>query len=272
MPLLQFNKGLTQWLATGASLPYTDALPVFFVGHQDFSRTPHITPFTSNLRAMGGAVKPAAILVISAHWLTMGDTYVNMNPQFKTVEYPVTGSPDAARLVMNAVDAKEESERELDHGAWSVLRHLSPDAAVPVLELSIDMEKPLDYHYNIARQLSSLRKRGVLIVGSGNVVHNLELSALKVWSRKPYEWAAEFDAWVKGRIIDRDISSLFQYYRLGKIADYAVPTMDHYIPMLYCLALCEKNEEIVFTYEEVIKGMSFRCFRIGAATMSESKA
>lgn len=262
LPFLKTNAGLAQLLSSNTGLPTTARMPVFFVGHADFSKKPHVTPFNQNLRAMGATVKPAAILVISAHWLTLGNTYVNINQAYETPEYPSKGSPETGKMIMEKINAKGAEYRDLDHAAWSVLRHIAPEANVPVLELSIDMEKPLDYHYRIARELSSLRSKGVLIIGSGNIVHNLEMSALKVWSNKPYDWALDFDEWAKQRINERDFSSLFQYYRLGKIANYAVPTMDHYLPLLYCLSLCDKNEEIVYTHEEVIRGLSFRCFRI----------
>jgi 4,5-DOPA dioxygenase extradiol len=260
LPLLKANDGLAQ-LLVGNPLPYTEKMPVFFVGHQDFSKIPHLTPFTKNLRAMGALVKPSAIMVISAHGLSWGKTFISVNERYSVPEYPSLGSPEMARFISTLVNVTEQ-ESELDHGAWSVLRHIAPDASVPVLEMSIDMMQPFEYHYSLAKELSNLRKRGVLIIGSGNIVHNLELSSLRFWTKKPYEWALEFDEWVKSRIDNRDIRSLFNYHLFGKFAKYAVPTTDHYLPMLYALSLCEVNEDIVYTYEEVTKGLSYRCFRI----------
>lgn len=262
-PFLKGNIGLSQLLTANTDLPFTPLMPVFFVGHIDMAKKPKITPFTTSLRNMGATVKPAAILIISAHWLTLGDTFVNINEQFQTPEYPSKGSPAAGRLIMDTINAKGDADRDLDHGAWSVLRHIAPAGNIPVLEMSIDMEKPLDQHYSIAQQIKQLRSRGVLIIGSGNIVHNLEMSALRIWTKKPYDWALEFDEWAKQRIDERDFSSLFQFNKLGKIADYAVPTMDHYLPMLYCLSMCDVKEEIQYTYEEVTRGLSLRCFRIG---------
>lgn len=263
LPLLKTARGVEKLLKYPDALAESEKMPVFFVGHQDFSASPHITPFTQCLRDMGRTVKPGAILVISAHWLTLGETYVNISERFDTPEYPVHGSPQTAALIKTLAHVKEEPARDLDHGAWSVLRHLAPNADIPVLEMSIDMEMPLDQHYQLARQLSALRNRGVLIVGSGNIVHNLELTALRFWTDKPFDWALEFEDWARKRIADRDLSGLFQYYKLGKVARYAVPTMDHYLPMLYCMSLCDPGEPIVFTHEEVIKGMAFTCFRVG---------
>jgi len=262
LPLLKDVQGMGQLLQRPGVFAESAKMPVFFVGHKDFSKTPRLTPFTKSLRSMGASVKPSSILVISAHWLTLGDPYVTVNTSFTTPEYPSKGSPETAKTLVELASVKEEY-RGLDHGAWSVLRHIAPGADIPVLQLSIDMEKPLDYHYQLARQLRPLRDKGVLIIGSGNIVHNLELSALKFWSKKPYDWAVEFDQWAKNRIDERDFTSLFSYYKLGRIADLAVPTLDHYIPMLYCLALCDLNENITHTYEELNRGGSFRCFRIG---------
>jgi 4,5-DOPA dioxygenase extradiol len=178
----------------------------------------------------------------------------------------VAGSPETGRRIIQDISSvTEDPEHDLDHGAWAILRHISPKSDIPVVELSIDMTKPLDYHWDLARQLYRLRKQGVLIIGSGNIVHNLELSMLKMatLSKKPYHWAVEFDQWVKERIDARDVASLFLFQRLGKIATLAVPTSDHYIPLLYSLALAEQNDPITYTYEEVIAGVSMRCLRIG---------
>ncbi|MFB6456256.1 dioxygenase [Chitinophaga sp. Hz27] len=263
LPLLKTARGVEKLLHHPNALAESDKMPVFFVGHQDFSLSPHITPFTQCLRDMGSSVKPTAILVISAHWLTLGNTYVNISEKFDTPEYPAHGAPQTAALIKTLAHVSDEPARDLDHGAWSVLRHLAPNADIPVLEMSIDMEMPLDQHYQLARQLSALRRRGVLIVGSGNIVHNLELTALRFWTEKPFDWALEFESWARSRIENRDLSGLFQYYKLGKVARYAVPTMDHYLPMLYCMSLCDPGEPIVFTHEEVVKGMAFTCFRVG---------
>ena len=210
--------------------------------------------------------RPNAILVVSAHWLTLGETLVSTKPHYEVPGYKVAGSAGTGKLIVEYIPSVEKDpEWELDHGAWAILRHISPQADIPVIELSIDMTKPLDYHWQLARQLYRLRRQGILIIGSGNIVHNLELSMLKMatLTKKPYHWAVEFDQWVKERIDDRDITSLFLYEKLGKMATLAVPTADHYIPLLYSLALAEENEPITYTYEEVFAGLSMRCLRIG---------
>jgi len=243
-------------------------MPVFFVGHGDSRNAFLDNPFTRSLEQMGKSLpaRPNAILVVSAHWLTLGQTLVNTKIHFDAPEYPVVGAVETGHRIVEAVPlVLQDPHRDLDHGAWAILRHIVPKADIPVIELSIDMTQPLDYHWDLARQLYRLRKQGVLIIGSGNVVHNLELTALKwaLFNRKPYHWAVEFDQWVKGRIDERDITSLFLFQKLGKVATLAVPTADHYIPLLYALALADQRDPIVYTYEEVIAGMSMRCLRIG---------
>lgn len=268
LPLFSKAEQLNTLIKVSASFPKTEKMPVFFVGHGDPRNAFRDNPFTRSLTTMSNnlAVKPVAVLVISAHWLTLGETLVSTKASYETPEYKAAGSPGQGRLIMQDIpDVKDDPDRDLDHGAWAILKHLFPAADVPVIELSIDMAKPMDYHWKLAQQLQELRNKGILIIGSGNIVHNLELSALKMvtFSKKPYHWATGFDEWVKARIIDRDFSSLFYYYKLGKMADMAVPTLDHYIPMLYSLALVQKNEPITFTYEEVLAGVSMRCMRIG---------
>jgi 4,5-DOPA dioxygenase extradiol len=255
----------------------TDRFPAFFIGHGNPMNAIEDNAFTRSLHEMGRSVPetPKAILVISAHWLTRG-TYVSTNPKPEViydfggfppalykVTYPAPGSPEYGREVMTLLpEAKEDKDWGLDHGAWTILKHLFPKADIPVFELSIDYGQPMQYHFDLAARLKSLRNRGVLIIGSGNIVHNLSM-----WfSRKdasPYDWAVEFDEWAKARILSRDFSSLIAYEKQGAAAKLAVPTPDHYIPMLYSLALAGKDEEIKFTYEEVFTSASMRAFRIG---------
>ncbi|HEX2535366.1 MAG TPA: class III extradiol ring-cleavage dioxygenase [Chitinophagaceae bacterium] len=236
-------------------------MPVLFTGHLD-NVNEETQPFIESLRTFGTTIKPAVILVISAHWLTLGGSFIQANKSFHVPEYPSTGAPETANYVADHTGVQLH-QRELDHGAWMVLKHIAPNGDIPVLQLSIDMEQPLDYHYRLARQLAPLRDMGVLIIGSGNVVHNLELSALRFWTKKPYSWAEDFDQWVKQRIDARDFSSLFRYNTAGKSARLAVPTADHYIPLLYALSLMNQQEEITHTYEQVFRGLSLRSMRIG---------
>jgi 4,5-DOPA dioxygenase extradiol len=254
----------------------TARMPVFFVGHGSPMNAVEDNSFTRSWEAMGKSVmeKPNAILVVSAHWLTQG-TFVSTNPSPETIydfggfpaelyqqKYPAPGSPVFAKQVMKMIpEVKEDKEWGLDHGAWVVLKHLYPDAKIPVFQLSIDYYKPMQYHFDLAMRLKSLRDKGVLIIGSGNIVHNLRL----FFSNKdmtPFDWTIEFDAWVKERIMARDFQSLIDYEKHGSSAKLAVPTVDHYVPMIYSLALADKNENIQFTNEETLGSISMRAFRI----------
>ena len=252
-------------------------MPAFFIGHGNPMNAILDNSFTRSLKAMGEGVRqtPNAILVVSAHWLTRG-TFVSTSPKPETiydfggfpaelykVNYPAPGSPEYAREVMKELpEVRENAEWGLDHGAWTVLKHMFPGANIPVFEMSIDYHQPMQYHFDLAERLRSLRNKGVLILGSGNIVHNLRLWFSKT-DELPYDWTIEFDEWVKGRIEAGDFKSLVTYEKHGSSALLSVPTPDHYIPMLYSLALADKNEEITFTYEELLPAASMRAFRIG---------
>jgi len=256
----------------------SDPLPAFFIGHGNPMNAIEENPFTKSLQEMGKSIRqtPNAILVISAHWLTRGGTWVSTTPKPETiydfggfpaelykVNYPAPGSPEYARELMNLIpEVKEDTQWGLDHGAWAILKHLYPAADIPVFEMSIDYGKPMQYHFDLSARLKSLRNKGVLIIGSGNIVHNLRMWFAKP-GLEPYDWALEFDEWVKGRINARDFISLIEYEKHGSSAKLSVPTADHYIPMLYSLALAGPEEEIKFTYEEVFTSASMRAFRIG---------
>ena len=240
--------------------------------------------FTRSLNKVGDDIKnnftPSAVLVVSAHWLTSG-TFVNIskNPEIiydfsgfpeelYRVKYPVIGSPDYADEVKRIISlVAETSKWGIDHGSWTVLKHLFPNADIPVFQLSIDYHKPMQYHFDLAKQLKSLREKGVLIIGSGNIVHNLRLSFQTVareGENAALDWAIEFDEWAKNKIDAREFNSLINFEKAGEIGKLAIPTVDHYVPMLYSLALAEKDEPIIYTHEEVTFGaMSMRCFRIG---------
>jgi 4,5-DOPA dioxygenase extradiol len=252
-------------------------MPAFFIGHGNPMNAILDNPFTRSLERMGQSVtqKPNAILVISAHWLTHG-TFVSTSPKPETiydfggfpaelykVSYPSPGAPESASKIMLDIPLiQEDKEWGLDHGAWTILKHMFPKADIPVFEMSIDYGQSMNYHFELAVLLKSLRDKGVLIIGSGNIVHNLSL-----WFAKndelPYDWNIEFDQWVKERINQRDFRSLINYEKHGASAKLAIPTPDHYIPMLYSLALADKKEDIQFTYEEVFSAASMRAFRIG---------
>lgn len=258
----------------------TQKMPVLFIGHGNPMNAIYDNNFTQSLNKLGKTLeKPNAILVISAHWQTIG-TYVSTNPWPKTiydfggfpkelfeVKYEPKGHPRLAKeLISNvtSVAVKENIEMGLDHGAWTILRHIYPEADVPVFEMSIDFEKSPAFHYNLGRELSKLRQKGVLILGSGNIVHNLRLLDWNNAYGKPFDWAQDFDLFVKNNIDKRDFQPLIEYEKYGKAAMLSVPSNDHYLPMLYTLGMAKSNEPIKYIYEGYEFGsLSMRCFQIG---------
>ena len=242
-------------------------MPVLFVGHGNPMNAIEKNEYHNKWGEMGKSLpKPKAILVVSAHWLTNG-TKVTAMERPKTIhdfggfpdelfaqQYPAKGSPELAKETQSLITkTKVQSDLEwgLDHGTWSVLLPMYPNADIPVFQLSIDYTQPPRYHYDLAKELSALRKKGVLIIGSGNIVHNLGMID---WSGKAYDWNIEFDEKIKGYMDAGNHDAVVNYQRLGKIAQLAVPTNDHYVPLLYALALQEKNEGISYFNEKCEMG------------------
>jgi 4,5-DOPA dioxygenase extradiol len=252
-------------------------MPALFVGHGSPMNAIEENVFSRAWAEAAGTVpRPDAILCVSAHWETAG-TRVTAIERPRTihdfhgfpqslfeVEYPAPGSPGLARLVRETVRAtpvREDSDRGLDHGAWSVLRRMFPAADVPVVQLSLDRTKGPSFHYALGRELRLLREKGVLIVGSGNIVHNL---GRMVWEDTRYGWAVEFDETIKELILSGDHDLIIGYPELGEAARLSVPTNEHFLPLLYVLALLDKGEEIRFFAEWVTLGsISMRSLRIG---------
>jgi len=264
----------------------TTKMPVLFIGHGSPMNIIQNNSYTRSLAALGRSLqRPKAILVISAHWLTKGTSVTCMeNPktihdfygfpdELYALRYPSPGSPETARMLMDRVKKVAVScgnEWGLDHASWAVLKHMYPEADIPVIEMSLAYSfnewnsKPLQYHYDLAAELSDLRKKGVLIIGSGNIVHNLGLLDFDNIDAPAFDWAGEFDEKVKSSLLTGDRQSLIRYQDWGQAALLAVPTLDHYLPMIYALALQEKNEALVFTHEGFQHGsISMRCFKIG---------
>ncbi|MBS3913750.1 MAG: 4,5-DOPA dioxygenase extradiol [Bacteroidetes bacterium] len=260
----------------------TTKQPLVFIGHGDPMNALRDNAFTKSLNVLGKDLialeKPKAILCVSAHWLTRG-TYINNAEKPPTihdfggfpqelfdVQYPAAGSPDYAGKTKELVkDSELTTDWGLDHGAWTVLKHVFPLADIPVYQMSIDYYRSMSYHFELAKQLSALREKGVLIVGSGNVVHNLQLSFQKMMEgdSKAYDWAIEFDQWVKDRIWDCNWTELANYEKQsgGKLS---VPTPDHYAPLMYVMGLAGNQEPIQSIYESVeFGGISMRTFKIG---------
>jgi 4,5-DOPA dioxygenase extradiol len=267
--------GLIRDLAEAPNAGVT--MPALFVGHGSPMNAIEDNEFS---RAWSEAAKslprPRAILCISAHWETVGSQVTAMERP-KTIHdfdgfpeplyakrYPAPGAHDVARLAQDTVRKTQVSldfDWGLDHGAWSVLCRMFPQADVPVVELSLDRTQEPAYHYELGRELKGLRKKGVLIIGSGNMVHNLRKI---VWQDTAYDWALEFDAKMKHLILSGDHDSIIRYPKLGQAARLAVPANEHYLPLLYVLALQDKADEVRFFADKVTLGStSMRSVRIG---------
>jgi 4,5-DOPA dioxygenase extradiol len=252
--------------------PETPTMPVLFIGHGSPMNALEDNIFTRSWKELSGKVaRPSAILVISAHWLTKGSFITAVDkpatihdfggfPQaLFDVQYPAPGLPGlaqetAALFPENMVHL--DDEWGLDHGTWSVLKHMYPLADVPVLQLSIDYHQPPAYHFEMAQYLQKLRKRGVLIVGSGNIVHNLGKVA---WDKMgeadfAYDWARESNELLKQKILSRDFKALIDYKNLGTSTQLAIPTPDHYYPLLYALGLAQPNEELTLFNDYAVAG------------------
>jgi 4,5-DOPA dioxygenase extradiol len=250
-------------------------MPVVFIGHGSPENALEENEFTRNWRELARSIpKPKAILSISAHWLTEG-TAVTAMPKPRTIHdfygfpealykirYPAPGSPDAAARIVKAVaSAKVQPDEEwgLDHGTWSVLVNMYPQADVPVLQMSLDYYLPPLRQYQIGRELRALRGEGILILGSGNLVHNL--MALD-FGAAPYGWALEFDAFVEHALAARDDDALIQYAR-QKTARLAHPTYDHYLPLLYVLGASEWETPRQFNGGIFAGSVGMRCAVFG---------
>lgn len=254
-------------VAEGKSQKTIERAPVLFVGHGSPMNAIADNPFTrtlSTLRRLYPA--PRAVLCISAHWMTEG-TWITHMPRPRTihdfygfpeklfeVQYPAPGSPEIADLISTTIrHPKINPDDEmwgLDHGTWSVLRHMFPKADVPVLQLSLHMEQPAPYHYELGRQLRALRDQGVLIVGSGNVVHNLRRISWEPGAA-PFAWAVEFDAWIRDRLLAGDHPALIYDFRQTEAGRQSVPTMEHYYPLLYTIGACDEDDQLEFHFDEI---------------------
>ncbi|MES2141039.1 MAG: class III extradiol ring-cleavage dioxygenase [Bacteroidota bacterium] len=246
-------------------------LPVLFTSHgnpMDIPVSREERPFWNTLFELGKELQKdyevKAVLVVSAHWCTRG-TFVNVSPdqkqiydyygfpkEYYEVKYEAKGSPEIAHEIKKLIPSIEETtDWGLDHGAWPMLMHLFPNAGVPVFQMSLDYYAKPNYHYEIGKQLKSLRGKGVLIIGSGSLIHNLPLAGQKFMKNDmtPYGWEAEYDLWIKKQIDERKFDSIINYETSHKLGKLAAPTPDHFVPVLYSLGLMDTKDEIKYFYE-----------------------
>lgn len=257
-------------------------MPVLFLGHGSPMNAIEENEFVQAFRKLGREIpKPESILCISAHWETRG-THVTAMPKPETihdfggfppelyeVQYSAPGSPELAQTAKESVSLTEvglDQKWGLDHGAWSVIRHLYPAADTPVVQMSLDYTKAPEYHYELAKQLGKLRRRGVLIIGSGNMVHNLRLiDWRKLNDEYAFDWAEEAQEKMKNLITEGDHDQLIRARNLGRAFELAIPTPEHYLPLLYTLALRDKDDSITFFNDKPVGGsVSMTSVRIEA--------
>lgn len=257
----------------------TDLMPAIFVGHGNPMNAISQNSYTAGWAAIGESIpRPRAVLSVSAHWYIPGcavtvsqmprtiHDFGGFPPELYAAQYPAPGSPELARRVKDLLSPLEVALDEswgLDHGTWSVLTHIFPRADIPVVQLAIDERQPPLFHHELGKRLAPLREEGVLVVGSGNLVHNLHYA----WGKDgvhAYDWAVRFEQRVREILLAGDDAPLVAYEGLGRDALLSVPTPDHYLPLLYILGLRRDDEPVSFPVEGVDGGsVSMLAVRIG---------
>ncbi len=271
-PFLYYMTNLNDLQNLTQQFSNTAKMPMLFLGHGSPMNAIEENQFVVGFRNIAKTLpKPNAILCISAHWYTNGTkvTAMKMPPTIHdfggfpaalfAVQYPAPGSPSLAvhtKDLLSPVLVELDEKWGLDHGAWSVLKHLYPNADVPVIQLSIDYTKPPQYHFDLAKKLQSLRHKGILIIGSGNIIHNLQLVDFQNFDKDNYgfDWAIEAKDIMNKYLIDGNYLPLIQYEKQPKAMQLAIPTPDHYLPLLYNLGLQEKGEAISLFNDKLVAG------------------
>lgn len=276
LPLLSVigsTMNISELSAMTDSFKKTAKMPVAFLGHGSPMNAIEENDFVRGFRTIATRIpKPQAILCISAHWYTRG-TMVTAMEKPKTihdfggfpkelyeVQYPAPGSPALARLTKEIIEPTTKVGLDdswgLDHGAWSVVKHLYPKADIPIIQMSIDYTQPPEYHYKLGSLLASLREKGVFIVGSGNIIHNLRLVDFANINTPGFgfDWAHEAHELTNTRLLNGNFKELVDYKNLGKSLQLAVPTPDHYLPLLYILGLKQEKEKLELFNDELLAG------------------
>ena len=257
---------------TGGLKEQEQLMPVLFIGHGSPMNGIEDTEFSRRWTQMAKEIpEPKAVLVVSAHWFTKGTKITAMDfpetihdfggfpKELFEVRYPAPGNPVLAKETAELIhSAQVELNHDwgLDHGTWTVVRHMYPNANIPVLQLSIDFTRDPQYHYDLAREIHALRKKGVLIIGSGNMVHNLRMVA---WDKLndpgyAYDWTSKMNNTFKSLILAGDNTPLIHYTSLGKEAMLAIPTPEHYLPLIYTLGVKSDKDEISFFNDKAVGG------------------
>jgi 4,5-DOPA dioxygenase extradiol len=275
---------LSAFNSFASGLPEQEHLmPVLFIGHGSPMNGIEDTEFSRRWTQMAKEIPtPKAVLVVSAHWFTSGTKITAMNApptihdfggfpkELFDVQYPAPGNPALAKetaQLLHAAHVELDHDWGLDHGTWTVVRHMYPDAHIPVLQLSIDYTKGPQYHYDLARQLYALRKKGVLIIGSGNMVHNLRMVAWDKLNDKEYafDWAAQANDKFKQLIREGNHKALINYSSLGREVSLSIPTPEHYLPLMYTLGLKGSKDNVSFFNDKAVGGsLTMTSVKLGA--------
>jgi len=264
------------------SFSNTEKMPLLFLGHGNPMNAIEENQFVTGFRNMAKTLpKPNAILCISAHWFTNGTKVTAMEmprtihdfggfpKELFEVQYPAKGSPALAnetKILLQPSLIELDEKWGLDHGAWSVIKHLYPNAEIPIIQMSIDYTKPAQYHYELAQKLSSLRHKGILIIGSGNIVHNLGLVDWKNFETDNYghDWAIEAKETMNTYLLNGDYQPLINYNKQSTAINTAIPTPDHYLPLIYTLGLQQKGETLSLFNDKLVAGsLSMTSVKIG---------
>jgi 4,5-DOPA dioxygenase extradiol len=262
-------------------------MPALFIGHGSPMNGIEDNSFTKEWKRLADQIPtPAAVIVVSAHWLTRGTKITAMDfpstihdfggfPQsLYEIQYPAPGSPELAKetaALVQSTQIGQDHEWGLDHGAWTVIRQMYPHADIPVLQLSIDVTKNMRFHYDLAKELAVLRKKGVLIIGSGNMVHNLRMIAWEKMNEPEfgYDWALHINDKMKNLIMVDDHQALIRYDTLGPEARLAIPTPEHYLPLIYALGLKDGADDIQFFNDKAVAGsLTMTSVKIGGSRTS----
>lgn len=254
------------------SFSNTEKMPLLFLGHGNPMNAIEENQFVTGFRDIEKTLpKPNAILCISAHWYTNGTKVTAMEmpktihdfggfpKELFEVQYPAKGSPELALETKNILQptlVELDEKWGLDHGAWSVIKHLYPNANIPVIQMSIDYTKPAQYHYELAQKLNSLRHKGILIIGSGNIIHNLGLVDWQNFNKDNHghDWAIEARETLNNYLLNGNYQSLINFDKQSKAVNLAIPTPDHYLPLIYTLGLQQKGETLSLFNDKLVAG------------------
>lgn len=261
---------LDQFKNFTSGLAQTELMPVLFMGHGSPMNGIEMNEFSLKWIDIAANIPvPQAVLVVSAHWFTKGTKITAMDfpptihdfggfPQaLFDVQYPAPGNSKLAQATANLAKSTSiilDHDWGLDHGAWSVIKHMYPNANIPILQLSIDYTKDAQYHYNLAKELADLRKKGVLILGSGNMVHNLSMISWEMINGGGYDWAIEANEKLKAAILNKNHQPLINYQSMGAEVMLGIPSPEHYLPLIYTLGLQNENEEASLFNDKLIGG------------------